>query len=254
MNTSQPLDVVVLAAGRGSRLLQVGDDRPKWLLEVGGQTIADRQLAALRLVEQSHPGRVRGLTVVTGHAAEALESLALGTSQRLLFNPDYLTFNNWYSVLRALRDLPGGGSRVVVMNGDLFAPPEWIAQFLRAAADTTEDALLAIDFDRHLTEESMKVSQDERGALATIGKHEFPDPVGEYVGLLMASGGVLDAMRAQLEAFAADPACANEWYEGAVGRTAAAGSRWHLWATPGSRWVEIDDLVDLERAQGLSDV
>jgi choline kinase len=246
-----PLDVIVLAAGRGSRLLAVGDDRPKWLLEVGGRTIADRHLAALDLLEHSRPGRLRSLTVVTGHAAASLEDIGLSGNRRLLFNAEYLTLNNWYSVLLAIRSLPADG-RVVVLNGDLYGEPEWVLRFLEEAADTTEEAVLAIDFDRVLTAESMKVSRTQDGALDRIGKHEFPSPVGEYVGMLMASGRVGEAFRAQLEAFAGDPARSNEWYEGAVGRTAVAGCRWHLWPAPSSDWVEIDDVTDLQRAGELA--
>jgi choline kinase len=242
------LDVVVLAAGRGSRLAAVGDDRPKWLLEVNGVTIADRQLAALDLAPA---GSVRSLTVVTGHAAETLQDVPLPAGGRLLHNADYLTYNNWYTVLLALRHLPDD-ARLVVMNGDLCAPPAWTAAFFRACTETQEEALLAIDFERDLTAESMKVSRGAAGELKTIGKHEFADPVGEYVGLLMASGGVLRDFRSRLEAFERDEKDHDQWYEGAAGISAAAGNRWHLWATPGSAWVEIDDLADLAAAQALT--
>jgi choline kinase len=242
------LDIVILAAGRGSRLADVGDDKPKWLLEVGGQTIADRQLAALDLLP---PGALRSVTVVTGHAAEAVVDVPVGPVGSLLHNELFLTYNNRYSVLVALRALPAD-ARVVVMNGDLCASPEWIAAFLEACLETDEEGVLGIDFARRLTDESMKVSRGDAGELRTIGKHAFPDPVGEYVGLLMATGSVLTAFRAQLEAFGADEKDAQQWYEGAVGLTAAAGTRWFLWATPGSGWVEIDDLDDLALARSMT--
>ena len=254
--TGPPLDVVVLAAGRGSRLADVGADVPKWLLRVGDQTIADRQLAALDMFERNHPGRLRSVTVVTGHAADAVAALDLGPGRGRLHNPLYLTYNNWYTVLLALRALPDNESRVVVVNGDLCAPPTWICEFLDAAARTDTEALIAVDLARRLTEESMKVSRRTGASgdeLDLIGKHEFPDPVGEYVGMLMASGTVLRAFRQQLAAFEADELDAQQWYEGAVGITAAKGAQWHLWATPSSRWVEIDDLDDLALAQELAD-
>jgi choline kinase len=246
--TAHGLDLVILAAGRGSRLATLGDDRPKWLLEVNGGTIAERQLAALSLLP---PGGLRSLTVVTGHAAAALADVDLGPVGTALHNPSYLTRNNWFSVLLAMRAL-GPDARMVVLNGDLCASPEWIAQFLIACLDAPHDALLAVDFDRELTAESMKVSAGIDGRLATIGKHEFADPVGEYVGMLFACGESGRALRAALERFDADPAAANEWYEGAVGLTAAAGTRWALWPTPDSGWVEIDDLEDLRRAESLA--
>ena len=238
------LDVVVLAAGRGSRLAAVGDERPKWLLEVAGRSIASRQLEALDLVGSDV---LRSVTVVTGHAADAVRGTDLGDAVGLLHNDLYLTYNNWYTVLLALRSLPED-ARVVVMNGDLCASPEWIAGFLTDCTTTEHEGQLAIDFDRTLTDESMKVSRDDDGALRTIGKHAFPSPVGEYVGLLMASGSVLEDFRACLERFAQDEADAQQWYEGAVGVTAGTGTRWHLWSTPSSAWVEIDDLADLASA------
>jgi choline kinase len=242
------LDVVVLAAGRGSRLADVGDERPKWLLEVAGQTIADRQLAGIAMLPTQ---LLRGLTVVTGHAAQALDGLDLAGARRL-HNPRFLSDNNWLSVLTALRDLPEE-STVVVLNGDLCAPPSWIASFLAACTTTPHDGMLAIDFERTLTDESMKVAATSTRELAVIGKQDVADPVGEYVGMLMARGPVLAALRRQLEAFDGDPERSNEWYEGAVGRTAAQGTPWHLWATPHSRWVEIDDLQDLAMAEALVD-
>jgi choline kinase len=225
----------------------MGDDRPKWLLEVGGTTIASRQLAALDMIGRD---RLRSTTVVTGHAAEAVGAVPLKEEQALLHNPLYLTYNNWYTVLLALRVLPEE-ARLVVINGDLCAPPTWIARFLTACLETDEEGVLAIDFHRELTAESMKVSADETGALHSIGKHDFPEPVGEYVGMVMASGQVLKAFRAQLEAFEQNHADAQQWYEGAIGISAAHGSRWHLWATPDSGWVEIDDPADLARAEAL---
>lgn len=40
---------LILAGGRGSRLRPYTDDRPKALVEVGGRSLLDRQVAALRL-------------------------------------------------------------------------------------------------------------------------------------------------------------------------------------------------------------
>ena len=47
------------------------------------------------------------------------------------------------------------------------------------------------------------------------------------------------------------PEAAGEWYEGAIGRTAAAGVAWQIWAMPAGGWVEIDDDADLEAAESL---
>ena len=243
-----PVHVVVLAAGRGSRLGALGDVTPKWLLEVGGRTIADRHLEGIARAADA----VASVLVVTGHAAAAIEdALPSASGVALLHNPQYEPLNNWWSLLLALRELPEDGP-VAVLNADLMVDPIHVASFLEAAAAGDSDGLLAVDLQRELTDESMKVQRDAAGRLDRIGKVGIDDPAGEYIGMLAARGEVLRALRAALEAFVGDDAAANEWYEGAVGRTAAAGQPWDVWPMPSTGWVEIDDDADLDLAQGLA--
>ena len=241
--------VVVLAAGNGRRLGRLGEATPKWLLDVAGRTIADRHLEAI-----AGGAGLRAVHVVTGHAAEAIDAYLAAngsTAVQPIFNSNYARLNNWYSLLLALRSIDGEDARVVVVNADLCAHPEWIRSFVDAGATTDAEALIAIDLQRTLTDESMKVAAGPGGELERIGKVGIDEPVGEYVGMLMATGAALRALRETLEAFVGDPAAVDEWYEGAVGRTARAGTRWSIWPTPDSRWVEIDDHDDFAAAAEL---
>lgn len=243
-----PVHVVVLAAGRGSRLGALGDETPKWLLDVGGRTLADRQLEG---VGGAGPA-VASTSVVVGHAADAIRN-ELGRRPEqvgVIENPEFAELNNWWSLLRALRELPEEGP-VLVVNADLLADPAQVTAFVRAAAAEDADGLLAVDRERELTAESMKVSLKPDGTLERIGKKEVDPPVGEYIGMLAARGPVLLELRAVLESFVGDADAANEWYEGAVGRTAAEGVPWRLWSMPTTGWVEIDDDADLEAANAL---
>ena len=248
--------VFILAAGRGSRLGALSDNTSKWLLEVGDRPIADRQLAAYALARDE--GAPLSLTVVTGHASGEVERYLDGAAPdaATLHNPEFDTLNNWYTVLLALRTLGDDShARGVIVNSDLCSRPEWMAAFLREAATTDAEALIAVDLERQLTDESMKVATDEtRRELREIGKVGIEDPQGEYVGMLMVRGEALIAFRDRLESFVGDPAAANEWYEGAVGLTAGEGTRWTIWGTPDSGWVEIDDEADLEAAVELESV
>ena len=243
------MHVVVLAAGCGSRLGALGDCTPKWLLNVGGRTLADRQLEAIGRADDA----VASVRVVVGHAAEAieLELAARGGDVGTVANPEFAELNNWWSLLRALRELPEDGP-VVVLNADLLADPASVADFLEQAATGDADGLLAVDLLRELTDESMKVALSGRETLTQIGKIGIGAPVGEYIGMLMARDDVLRRLRDVLEGFVGRPDAANEWYEGAVGHTAAAGTAWHVWAMPSGGWVEIDDDDDLRIAGSLA--
>ena len=214
--------------------------------------LAERQLSAIAAAGDA----VASVRVVTGHAAPAVEAFVAARAPgspapATLHNVDYARLNNWYSVLLALRDIPDPDARVVVINGDLFAEPESITHFLAAASGTDEEALLAVDLERDLTDESMKIEMSPDGLLERIGKLDFDRPAGEYVGMLMARGTVLARLREGLEAFVGRPEADDEWYEGAVGRTAADGAAWVIWPMPSGRWVEIDDDSDLAAAMDL---
>ena len=249
-SSDRPAHVVVLAAGRGSRLAALGEATPKWLLRVGGRTIADRQLEGVAHARDA--GAVASVRVVVGHAADAIERelAARPEDVGLVDNPEFAQINNWWSLLRALRELPDD-EPVVVLNADLLADPQAIAAFVLEAATGPADGLLAVDLERPLTDESMKVSRGPAGTLDRIGKVGIDTPVGEYVGMLSARGATLRALRDMLESFVGHAEDVNQWYEGAVGRTAAAGVAWHIWPMPHSGWVEIDDDDDLDAAEAL---
>jgi len=244
-----PVHLVVLAAGRGSRL-SVGAETPKWLIEVGDRPIAERQLEGIAAAAAA--GAVASVRVVVGHAGEAIERFLAERDEAVgvVRNPEFAELNNWWSLLRALRELPDEGP-VLVINADLLVEPEHVAAFVEAAADGDAEGLLCVDLERPLTDESMKVSRTADGLLERIGKVGVEAPAGEYIGMLMARGGALRAVRAVLESFVGDPGAVNEWYEGAVGRTAADGVAWGIWAMPSSGWVEIDDDADLDAAHDL---
>jgi choline kinase len=246
-----PVHVVVLAAGRGSRLSE-GTETPKWLLDVADRKLAERHLEGIEAAADE--GAVASASVVVGHEAAAIEAFAADRGGlRIIRNPEFASLNNWWSLLRALRELPPEGP-VAVINADLLVDPDHVRDFLLDAAASPGEATICVDLERRLTDESMKVSRAADGSLGRIGKVEVADPAGEYIGMLMARGAALAAVRAELERFVGHAESANEWYEGAVGRSAAGGARWRIWPMPSSDWVEIDDDDDLARAHEMESV
>ncbi len=87
--------------------------------------------------------------VVTGHGAPAIERFlaahAGAAAFNTVFNPDYARLNNWYSLLVGLRSLPDDAVGIAVLNADLHLDPSWVAAFLREAAGSPADAMLAVD-------------------------------------------------------------------------------------------------------------
>jgi choline kinase len=104
---------------------------------------------------------------------------------RSLFNPEFAERNNWWSVLRALREGPADGAPVAIVNADLLAAPSWVGGFLtkwrrhrRGAARGGPRAA------PHGRVDEVELRPD--GTLARIGKVGIDPGDGEYVGMLAA--------------------------------------------------------------------
>jgi choline kinase len=247
--TGEPLAVVILAAGRGRRLGPSAGDVPKWFLPAGGKTIAEWQLEGLRRAR----GDWQRLLVVTGHRGDLFDASSLGAE--LVPNPEYATRNNWYSLRLALDRLGRDGweGSACVLNSDLLVGPRVLARFLEAAAREGR-SLLAVDTTPPRSDEQMKVALDPGGArVVDIGKGELSAPPGgEYVGLAKLDARDVPALAAILDAFAADPARDDEWYEAAFREAMRAGVEFGVVPVDAGRWIEVDDEADLERAARIA--
>ena len=106
---------VILAAGRGGRLLSHTTDRPKCLLEVGGNTLLHHQVSALR------GAGVERLVVVTGYLGGLVAEASLPAPVVFVENPLYAETSSMYSLWRARGALGGGG--FLVLNSDVLFHP-----------------------------------------------------------------------------------------------------------------------------------
>ena len=74
-------DAVILAAGQGRRLWPFTQNVPKCLLDVGGETILECQVRALR------SSKIDRITIVVGHQGDRIRTL-LGDTVSYVENPD----------------------------------------------------------------------------------------------------------------------------------------------------------------------
>src|SRR5688572_14473966 len=114
---------VILAAGRGSRLAPLTDDRPKCLLEVAGRPLIDA------LVDSAAGAGIREVLVVVGYRADAVRRhFASATSAIpvvLIDNPGYMAANNAVSLWTARELLQ---PPFLLVEGDLWLDGEVVAR------------------------------------------------------------------------------------------------------------------------------
>ena len=238
---------MVLAAGAGRRLRPYTDTLPKALIPVDGETtILDIALANLAAVD------LRDVVVVVGYAATEVENRQAALEARhgvritLVHNDKAEIWNNAYSMWLALDHMRDGA---LVLNGDTVHPVSVEHALLDARGP---QLLLALDTEKVLAHEEMKVQVDDSGALTRITK--LMDPAlafGEYIGASLIEGSAVPALADALRfTWETDP---DRYYEdgyqvfvdrGGVISTAAIPS--------GTSWVEVDDHRDLDRARSIA--
>jgi choline kinase len=238
---------VVLAAGAGRRLLPLTEDLPKTLLPVDGErTIFDIALANLRAAG------LERIAVVTGEAAHRIEQLQTELEARhdvqleLIYNDRAEEWNNAYSLWLA-RDAFAGGA--ILVNGDTVHPPSVQERLLEAPADGS-GLVLAVDREKRLGAEEMKVLLSPAGTVARITKHtDAAAADGEYIGVsLIAQAAAADVADALEATWRRDPSL---YYEDGFQEYIDRGRPVGVAAIGRVGWVEVDDHADLARAREL---
>ncbi|HEY6329786.1 MAG TPA: phosphocholine cytidylyltransferase family protein [Blastocatellia bacterium] len=164
---------LILAAGSGLRLNGICGDTPKCLLEIGAQTLLNRQVECLRL------NGIDEITVVVGYKAERVRRHA-SAGLHFVENEYYSRTNSLYSLWLAREELADG---FVVLNSDVLFHPALLATLLDSPY---EDALL-VSFHQggvaNVGDEEMKVKVGG-GRVREISKSMQPEQSdGENVGI-----------------------------------------------------------------------
>ena len=153
------MKLIIIAAGKSSRLRTVTEGSPKTLLKVNGKTILNQ------IIENACFAGINHFVVITGYRHEYLEnyikSCDLGVKVDLVYNPDW-DKANVISVLAGKPLIPNGKSFMISMsdhiyNVDLFSK---IAQ----SEFGRYSAMVGLDFkvnNVYDIDDAMKVSVSE---------------------------------------------------------------------------------------------
>ena len=236
------MKALILAAGLGTRLAPITNDRPKSLVPVNGKPILMKQ------IENLHKNDITDITVISGYKAEILEKAIHDKWPEICIieSVDYASTNNMYSAYLGLQNMFSDNyfEPFLMMNADVFYDESVVEALL---ADKSPNAIV-VDIGRYI-EESMKVVEKE-GRLIAISKQIKPeDALGSSIDVYKfdAVGGkafynrCVDYIEKKKEVKMWSEVALNDALQDAIFQACPLDGR----------WLEIDNHDDLAAAEAL---
>lgn len=190
------MKVVILAAGQGTRLRPLTDDRPKCMVEVNGRSIIERQLDVMYDcgIEQ------KDITIIAGYRNDALKKRFEGTSINIIINQEYESTNMVYSLMCA-RKLMEGQEDILISYGDIIYNEAVLGKILSAESDASvivDDGWYAYWSERceNPLDDAETLMFDENDILTEIGQKtaDLNRVQAQYIGLMRFRASGLQAM------------------------------------------------------------
>lgn len=238
--TDNPETALILAAGRGIRLGELGRVVPKALVDVGGESLVSR---SIRHLKQSG---IRKVVIVTGHLAAQLDEVAQQDPDHVscVHNPDYERRGSLESLRVGLNAFSGS---FVLLESDIIY--EYRALDVIFSHPRSNGLLVS-----GMTGAGDEVFVDTRksdGIETLTGLTKFKDdlqsdPLGELVGITKGSADLRERLLGQIDRIHKDDPTAD--YEAGLVR-ASRVSPMPCVLVEDLVWAEIDDERMLHRVR-----
>jgi len=242
---------IILAAGKGERLMPLTADKPKCLVPLLGRSLIERQIATFR------SAGVNDITIVGGYQADQLGTLG----QPVIVNPDF-EVTNMVASLFCARDRLDGKADVIISYGDIV----YETRVLDALFNCREELCLTSDtqwcaywrarMERPLADvQTFKIG--DGGWVTELGKkpESLESIQGQYMGLFKVRA---DQVPKLVDAYDAMDRSAH--YDGKNFDNMFMTSflqhlidmGWSVRAVPvDGGWLEVDTADDLARYERL---
>lgn len=228
------MQAIILAAGMGTRLGALTNERPKALVRVAGRELILRVFDFL-----NHPSITEQI-VVTGFESEKIGEFLRSRrpDAKIVFNPDFKD-GSIRSIETALPRIKG---EFLLMNADHIYPHRMMDVIIKNRRGLTA----VCDFDRTLGADDMKVKIGADGKLELIKKTLADFDCG-YIGMTYCDAKSLPSYAEGVKTARKNEgdACAVEC---ALGALAGMGLPANICDASGMRWFEVDTQEDLAAA------
>ena len=247
------MKAIILAAGIGSRLRPLTNDKPKCMIKLFDQTLIERQ------VKNFHSCGIDDITIVTGYKNKIIDV----PNVNYVNNVNYETTNMNESLFCALRP---SDSPVLVTYSDIVFEPKVLQQML----ETTNDINLAvrINWEEYYQNRTMHPLSEAENVLIqngrvieirkNISKSLENQQIGEFLGIMLLSTDqikkllerYLDLKKNHVGAFHSSSSLSNAYITDMLQEMINCTVIVNPIFIEG-KWLEIDTPEDLKNAEKL---
>ena len=227
---------VILAAGLGSRLGDLKEGKPKAFLEIGGMSLIDRSIEALR------SRGVRKIIIGTGYENQHFDNLTSKYQEVVTRKNERFDSTGSMYTLFLLRDMVF--QPFLLLEGDLLYEPAALDYLLD---DPYEEIILASTATHSGDEVFIEASR--QGMLLNMSKNgaALNAIEGELVGISKLSVEGLQVMCKFAQQRYEEKDYSIHYEDAMVG--ASASCNFFVKVVDDLAWCEIDDQTHLDRAQ-----
>jgi len=229
------MKAIILAAGKGTRLAPLTENKPKTLIKVNGETLLER------LIELLIDCGIDDIIVVVGYLKDQILNVVKKyETVKVISNNDYDKTDNMYSIMLCEQEC--SSSPFIITMGDAILSKDIILDSLNM-----ESSNIPVEMDPNLKDGQKILIED--GFVKGIGKTLS---VAQATGINIYKFSKNDApvLFNQIRKIIHDDKKPNEWIEVAINNIVDKINMVPLNIT-GKFWLEIDDHQDLEEANRL---
>ena len=230
------MQAIIMAAGRGSRMEQLTDDKPKAFLEIKGIKLIEYNVALLRSFQ------VKRIIIVTGYKSEYFEELYEKDKDIILvYNPFY-EFMNVVGSFFMGQEYLNLNEDVIYMHADTLCAPEIMDKMIH----TKGSMVLPVEFKR-CDEEAMKVRVIHDRIVEITKAISLDEADGEFIGIAKIDKDIIPELKRSVKKVLKEKNF-NYYFEGAIQNMIDNGHGDIIAiSTDGLFWGEIDFWEDYSR-------
>lgn len=230
------MQAIIMAAGKGSRLGKLTEDKPKSFLEIKGEKLIERNV---RMLKQYG---INDIVIVIGYRDQDFVELFKNVPGiRFVYNPYYEFVNVLGSFWLARKEV---SDDFIYLHADTLCEKSIFEELLSHEGDI----VLPVDM-KPCDDEAMKVKLNDKAKVIEITKQmDCKDAAGEFIGFAKIKKEVIPMLQEKSTELLRNKAY-TAYFEAAIQEIINSNQYdIQVMNTDGRFWAEIDFIEDYERA------